>query len=248
MAKVLTTAKVCAPNLLLLTKNPSSTRSSNRSYTIQQSCPRTTGHSLITQQQLHILTRNHNPFVNSNNFTLNPVLILFRGNAQQPKGFLSKLMDDIQEEFSKNKDIKDNIKKFREQAKKLEDSTALKEARDKYKTLERETMKSSTVIREKIDQITEKVKDSDVMKKASELGQEMGKQAQKAAGKISETTEQITDTVTFKKVSERLSTIKEEVGDATKLTRPLGYCPPKVLRKRSETDLLKTEKIFDANT
>ncbi|CAF4722372.1 unnamed protein product, partial [Rotaria magnacalcarata] len=41
-------------------------------------------------------------------------------------------MDNIKEEFTKNKEIKDNIKKFRDQAKKLEDSDALKEARDKY--------------------------------------------------------------------------------------------------------------------
>ncbi len=59
-------------------------------------------------------------------------------------------MDNIKEELNKNKDIKvrkisineiesrsfifskDNIKKFRDQAKKLEDSDALKEARDKY--------------------------------------------------------------------------------------------------------------------
>jgi hypothetical protein len=31
--------------------------------------------------------------------------------------------------------LKDNIKKFRDQAKKLEDSDALKEARDKYVSL-----------------------------------------------------------------------------------------------------------------
>jgi hypothetical protein len=58
-------------------------------------------------------------------------------------------MDNIKDELNKNKDIKvrrkkiwidlefyfflkDNIKKFRDQAKKLEDSDALKEARDKY--------------------------------------------------------------------------------------------------------------------
>ena len=55
--------------------------------------------------------------------------------------------------------LKDNIKKFRDQAKKLEDSDALKEARDKYKTLERETMKGSTVFREKIGEIGGKVKE-----------------------------------------------------------------------------------------
>ena len=47
---------------------------------------------------------------------------------------------------------------------------------------------------------------------------------------------------------QRLSTIKEEVGDATKLTRQLGYRPPAVLRKRSDTDSIKKEKVFHADT
>ncbi len=46
----------------------------------------------------------------------------------------------------------------------------------------------------------------------------------------------------------RLSTIKEEVGDATKLTRQLGYRPPTVLRKRSDTETVKKEKVFQADT
>jgi hypothetical protein len=45
-----------------------------------------------------------------------------------------------------------------------------------------------------------------------------------------------------------LNTIKEEVGDATKLTRPLGYRPPAVLRKRTDTDAIKKEKVFHADT
>ncbi|CAF5185379.1 unnamed protein product, partial [Rotaria magnacalcarata] len=109
-------------------------------------------------------------------------------------------------------------------------------------------MKSSAVLREKLGEIGDKVKESDVIKKASDLGYELGKQAQKAAEKISERTEQITDTTAYKKVSERLTTIKEEVGDATKLTRPLGYQPPAILRKRSDTDSVKKEKVFHADT
>jgi hypothetical protein len=38
----------------------------------------------------------------------------------------------LREEFNKNQELKDSVKKFREEAKKLEDSDALKEARSKY--------------------------------------------------------------------------------------------------------------------
>lgn len=41
-------------------------------------------------------------------------------------------MDNLKQELSKNNEMKENIKKFREEAKKLEESDALKQARRKY--------------------------------------------------------------------------------------------------------------------
>lgn len=41
-------------------------------------------------------------------------------------------MDNLRQEFSKNQEMKDNIKKFREEAQRLEDSDALQQARRKY--------------------------------------------------------------------------------------------------------------------
>lgn len=48
------------------------------------------------------------------------------------KGFLGEFLDNLKQELSKNKEMKDNIKKFREEAKKLEESEALQQARRKY--------------------------------------------------------------------------------------------------------------------
>lgn len=48
------------------------------------------------------------------------------------KGFLGEFLDNLKQELSKNKEMKENIKKFREEAKKLEDSEALRQARRKY--------------------------------------------------------------------------------------------------------------------
>lgn len=48
------------------------------------------------------------------------------------KGFLGEFLDNLKTELNKNKEMKDNIKKFREEAKKLEESDALKQARRKY--------------------------------------------------------------------------------------------------------------------
>ncbi len=48
------------------------------------------------------------------------------------KGFLGEFLDNLKQELNKNKEMKENIKKFREEAKKLEESDALKQARRKY--------------------------------------------------------------------------------------------------------------------
>lgn len=41
-------------------------------------------------------------------------------------------MDNLRQEFSKNQEMKENIKKFRDEAKRLEESDALQQARRKY--------------------------------------------------------------------------------------------------------------------
>lgn len=52
--------------------------------------------------------------------------------SSQKKGFLGGFFENLKEEYSKNKEMKDSIKKFRAEAQKLEESDALKEARKKY--------------------------------------------------------------------------------------------------------------------
>lgn len=52
--------------------------------------------------------------------------------ASGRKGFLGEFVDNLRQEFNKNQEMKDNIKKFREEAKRLEESDALQQARRKY--------------------------------------------------------------------------------------------------------------------
>ena len=42
----------------------------------------------------------------------------------------------MKQEFSKNKELQESLKKFREDAKKLEDSQELKDARRKFESIE----------------------------------------------------------------------------------------------------------------
>jgi import inner membrane translocase subunit TIM44 len=45
---------------------------------------------------------------------------------------LGQVFENIRQELAKNKEMKENIKKFREEAQKLEESEALQKARQKY--------------------------------------------------------------------------------------------------------------------
>lgn len=64
-------------------------------------------------------------------------------------GFFESLIDNIKKESDKSKELKDSLNKFREEAKKLEESEALKEARRKFQNIEGETqkLKGSNVLR-----------------------------------------------------------------------------------------------------
>jgi len=84
---------------------------------------------------------------------------------------VSKFIDNIRQELTKNKDMKDSISKFREEAKKLEESDALKQARRKFEIVESEANKGSEVFKEQIDAVKQKLqqqmKESELAKKAS---------------------------------------------------------------------------------
>jgi mitochondrial import inner membrane translocase subunit TIM44 len=79
--------------------------------------------------------------------------------------------------MDKSKEMKDNLKKFREEAQKLEESDALKMARKKFNTVESEASKSGDVFKERLGSLREKVSDAldeasktDLGKKASQFG------------------------------------------------------------------------------
>ena len=52
------------------------------------------------------------------------------------------------------------MKKFREEAAKLEESDALKEVRRKFESIEGETSKTQNVIKQQFESVTSKVKES----------------------------------------------------------------------------------------
>ncbi|GCB70101.1 hypothetical protein scyTo_0012549, partial [Scyliorhinus torazame] len=175
--------------------------------------------------------------------------------SEGKKGFLSGLLDNIKHELAKNKEMKDSIKKFRDEAKRLEESEALQRARKKYKTIESETVKTSEVLKKKLEEFSETVKESldevgksDIGKKIREGVEEAAKSAKQSAESVSKSGEKIGKTTAFKAISQSVESVKKEL-DESALGQSGTYRSPPSLRKRSDFSRDKTaqEKIFEPN-
>ncbi|XP_072166668.1 mitochondrial import inner membrane translocase subunit TIM44-like [Diadema setosum] len=172
--------------------------------------------------------------------------------SQQPqrKGFLSGFIDNIKQEMAKNKEMKENIKKFREEAEKLEQSEALQEARKKYETLEKETARGSAAFRHSLEDFKEKV--SKGMEEAQKQEwvkkglDDISKSAKGAAERVSKSGEEISRTAAFKTITEGVKAVKEEIDEST-TSRARPYRAPEKLRKRTEGMSEATERTFEAN-
>jgi len=116
----------------------------------------------------------------------------------------------------------------------------LKKARQKYETLESETVKSSAVIKERLEVFKDKLQEtledaqkSELGKKASQISSEISKSAKEAAEAVSEKTESIGKSAPFKVISESVKAVKQEIDEST-LYKTGVYKPPEKLRKRVE--------------
>ncbi|KAI4829131.1 hypothetical protein KUCAC02_023192 [Chaenocephalus aceratus] len=176
------------------------------------------------------------------------------GRGGGRKGFMGELLDNIKQELNKNKEMKDNIKKFREEAQKLEESEALKQARRKFKTIESETVKTSDVLRKKLGNISESVKEgleevsrTDIGKKIKDGIEEAAKSAKTSAESVSKGGEMLGKTGAFRAISQGMESVKREIDD---LGHSGSYRPPARLRKRSEFSSKgagEEGKVFEAN-
>ncbi|XP_026230075.1 mitochondrial import inner membrane translocase subunit TIM44-like isoform X2 [Anabas testudineus] len=173
--------------------------------------------------------------------------------ASGRKGFLGEFVDNLRQEFNKNQEMKDNIKKFREEAKRLDESDALQQARRKYKSIEAEATKSSEVFKKTLGSLSEAMKEglsevsrTDIGRKIKEGVEEAAKTAMHSAESVSKGGEKLGRTSAFKAISQGVETMKKEidVGDAG------PYRAPSQLRKRSDFSSKGADsdsRVFEAN-
>lgn len=110
--------------------------------------------------------------------------------------------------------MKESLKKFKEEADKLEQSDALKAARQKFETVEKEASKSSDILKEKLTTIKDKVQGvidetgkTEIAKKAGKLTEEISK----TAYTIGEKAQEIGKTGAFQSISKATEAVKKEM-------------------------------------
>lgn len=178
--------------------------------------------------------------------------VAVRWYSQRRPGFLSQFIDNIKQDLEKNKEMKESLKKFREEADKLEQSDALKSARQKFYNVESEAAKSGEVFKEQIGNIKDKFQDvigeagkTDIGKKASQFGEEISKSAKGFTDTISEQGQKIGQSATFKTISQATEAVKKEMEDQGIQGRV--YRAPARLRKRVEVAENSDDRVFEPN-
>ncbi|XP_014088209.1 mitochondrial import inner membrane translocase subunit TIM44 [Bactrocera oleae] len=167
-------------------------------------------------------------------------------------GFFSQFIDNIRSEIDKNNEMKENIKKFREEAQKLEQSEALQSARQKFNIVESEAQKSSNILKEQLGSIKDKVSDvldeaskSDIAKKATKLSEGISKTAKGVTETITEKSEKIGQTSAFQAISTTTEMIRQEIGSQSINSRV--YRSPHKLRKRIEVEYASDDRVVEPN-
>ncbi|XP_037029467.1 mitochondrial import inner membrane translocase subunit TIM44 [Bradysia coprophila] len=175
----------------------------------------------------------------------------FRYYSARRPGFFSSFLDNLKQEMEKNKEMKDNIKKFREEAQKLEQSDALKSARHKFNTVESEASKSGEVLKERMGHLKDKVQDvleeaskTDLAKKASQIGDEISKSAKEMSESISEKSQKLGSSSAFQTISAASAEVKKEINS----TGIHGRVYQSPLRLRKRVEIVDTQRPFEANT
>lgn len=161
------------------------------------------------------------------------------GPPGQPKGFVARVLENVRSEWSSNKEIKEKLEKFRLETEKLEQTEALKQAREKFKKVEAERLKDVNEVlqnaRDTLKSGVEKAKEAEIVRKTMQIGDKLSNKAKDAADGISKQGELLRETSAFKKMSEASKTVEKELDEAEIISSL--YKAPKELLKRAERSI-----------
>lgn len=152
------------------------------------------------------------------------------------KGFIPRLIENIRNEWSQNKEIKENLEKFRKETRKLEETEPIRQARQKFKDVEAESLKDVNDLfqnaRDSLKSGVEKAKDTEIIKKTLKFSGAISTKAKDAAEGISKQGEYLKETGAYKRMSDASKTVEQELSAADMLSSL--YRAPKELLRRAE--------------
>uniref|UniRef100_A0A2M3Z9Y3 Mitochondrial import inner membrane translocase subunit TIM44 n=1 Tax=Anopheles braziliensis TaxID=58242 RepID=A0A2M3Z9Y3_9DIPT len=167
-------------------------------------------------------------------------------------GFFSQVIDNIKQEMEKNKEMKENLKKFREEAQRLEQSEALQAARKKFNTVESEASKGGEALKDNLDKIKGRVTEAldeaartDIGRKAGQLGEELSRTARGVGETLAEKGQVLGQSGAFRGISETAKVVREEIDRQGMEARV--YRSPVKLRKRVEIANDPLSRTVEAN-
>ncbi|VDO18593.1 unnamed protein product [Heligmosomoides polygyrus] len=118
--------------------------------------------------------------------------------------------------------FQEHQRQLRQRMEELNESEALKDARKKFEIVEKETLKSSQVVKAKIEELSEQlskmvheIQQTEAGKKMTAAGAEALKQARIAAEHVEKLAEKVGDTEVYKQVSTSMKTVKDEIDNIT---------------------------------
>ncbi|OUC40534.1 hypothetical protein D917_03997, partial [Trichinella nativa] len=177
-----------------------------------------------------------------------------RYSNEKNRGFFSGLINSIKSELARNKELKENLAKLKAESERLEQSEALKKAREKFDLIERETMRSSQYLRVKIAELQKELKQSlneakkmEFAQKGIEVGASAVKSAKEAANILGKSMDSISQTRTFQAIASKAKIVKDEFNDFA-LSGGYVYERLPKLRKRKECVESDEKKIIKPNS
>ncbi|XP_052866338.1 mitochondrial import inner membrane translocase subunit TIM44-like [Anopheles cruzii] len=166
-------------------------------------------------------------------------LIQRQYSAGRRPGFFSQVVDNIRQEMQKSKEIKENVKKFREEAQRLEQSDALQAARKKFNTVESEASKGGEALKENLDKLRGRVTEAfdeasrtELGRKAGQLGEDLSRKARDVSETLAEKGQVLGQSGAFRGISETAKVVRDELDRQGIEARV--YRSPAKLRKRVE--------------
>jgi len=164
--------------------------------------------------------------------------VRYNDPAKRPS-FFGNVLENMKSEYNKSKEMQDSLAKFREEAKKLEESDALKDARRKFQNIEGESKHTGSALKDQISGLTGKLKESvediskhESLKKASEFTENISAKTKDATETLGRAAENISKTSAYQTASSAASSIKGDLENNT--LGGMVYKPPLVLRKRKD--------------